>query len=104
MKNNCTEGPDPNKEQSSRARKDWEWEIVVKMTLISRNLMIGNSKLAEAGFSEDALGNNAIAGGFEGQQHWTDFYPNGVKEAIPKEPITGPAGLLDHCMGNVSIM
>ncbi len=83
IKNNCTEGPDPNKNPSSRERKDWEWEIVVKMTLISRDLMIGNPKLAEAGFGEEALGRNAIAGGFQGQRQWTDFYPNGdFTEAI----------------------
>lgn len=105
MKNNCTEGPDPNKEPSSRERKDWEREIVVKMTLISRDLMIGNLKLTEAGFGEEALGRNAIAGGSQGQRHWTDFYPNGdFTEAILKVSITGPAGRSDHCMGNASIM
>ena len=29
------------------------------------------------GFQEEALGHNAIAGGFQGQRQWTDFYPNG---------------------------
>ncbi len=29
------------------------------------------------GFKEEALGHNAIAGGFQGQRQWTDFYPNG---------------------------
>lgn len=82
-KENCKEGPDINKEPSTRERKDWEWEIVVKMTLISRDLMIGNPKLAELGFGEEAMGRNAIAGGFQGQRHWTDFYPNGdFTEAI----------------------
>ncbi len=80
---NCPEGPDPNKKQSDRKRKDWEWEVVVKMTLISRDLMIGNPKLAEMGFGEEAKGRNAIAGGFQGQRQWTDFYPNGdFTEAI----------------------
>jgi L-fucose/D-arabinose isomerase len=63
--------------QSDRKRKDWEWEVVVKMTLIFRDLMIGNPKLKEAGFGEEALGRNAIAGGFQGQRQWTDYYPNG---------------------------
>ena len=78
-KENCIEGDDFNKPemQSSRERKDWEWEIVVKMTLIFRDLMIGNPKLKEAGFGEEALGRNAIAGGFQGQRQWTDYYPNG---------------------------
>jgi L-fucose isomerase len=76
---NCLEGEDYNKpeKQVSRERKDWEWEIVVKMTLIFRDLMIGNPKLKMAGFGEEALGRNAIAGGFQGQRQWTDYYPNG---------------------------
>ncbi|MDT8432049.1 MAG: L-fucose isomerase, partial [Bacteroidales bacterium] len=82
-KEKCAEGPDPNNDPSDRERKDWEWEIVVKMTLIMRDLMIGNPKLAEAGFGEEALGRNAIAGGFQGQRQWTDYYPNGdFPEAI----------------------
>jgi L-fucose isomerase len=82
-KEKCAEGPDPNSDPSDRERKDWEWEIVVKMTLIMRDLMIGNPKLAEAGFGEEALGRNAIAGGFQGQRQWTDYYPNGdFPEAI----------------------
>ena len=47
VKENCPEGEDRNKNQADRKRKDWEWEIVVKMTLISRDIMIGNPKLAE---------------------------------------------------------
>ncbi len=83
VKKNCTEGPDLNKKPSDRKRKDWEWEVVVKMTLISRDLMIGNPALAEMGFGEEAKGRNAIAGGFQGQRQWTDFYPNGdFTEAI----------------------
>ncbi len=76
---NCIEGEDRNApdKQSDRARKDWEWEVVVKMTLIFRDLMIGNPKLKEAGHGEEALGRNAIAGGFQGQRQWTDYYPNG---------------------------
>ena len=78
-KENITEGDDYNapEKQSDRARKDWEWEIVVKMTLIMRDLMIGNPKLKAAGFGEESLGRNAIAGGFQGQRQWTDYYPNG---------------------------
>ncbi len=78
-RDNCLEGEDRNKpeNQSDRNRRDWEWEIVVKMTLIFRDLMIGNPKLKEAGYGEEALGKNAIAGGFQGQRQWTDYYPNG---------------------------
>lgn len=83
VKEKCKEGADVNKKPSDRKRKDWEWEIVVKMTLISRDLMIGNPKLKEMGFGEEARGRNAIAGGFQGQRQWTDFYPNGdFTEAI----------------------
>jgi L-fucose isomerase len=77
-KANCIEGVDLNHvaKQSSRERKDWEWEIVVKMTLIARDLMIGNPKLKELGHGEEAKGRNSILGGFQGQRQWTDYYPN----------------------------
>lgn len=77
-KANCKEGADLNAAelQSDRKRKDWEWEIVVKMTLIARDLMIGNPKLKAMGFGEEAKGRNAILGGFQGQRQWTDYYPN----------------------------
>ena len=78
-KAHCHEGEDINKPgvQADRQRKDWEWEIVVKMTLIIRDMMIGNPRLKEAGFGEESLGRNAIAAGFQGQRQWTDYYPNG---------------------------
>jgi L-fucose isomerase len=47
------------------------------MTLICRDMMVGNKKLAGAGFYEESLGHNAIAAGFQGQRQWTDHYPNG---------------------------
>ncbi|HLO60221.1 MAG TPA: L-fucose isomerase [Bacteroidales bacterium] len=82
-KANCKEGPDPNQNPSDRKRKDWEWETVVKMTLICRDLMVGNPELSGLGFNEESKGRNAIAGGFQGQRQWTDFYPNGdFTEAI----------------------
>ncbi|MEC0330065.1 L-fucose isomerase [Paenibacillus macerans] len=79
VKNNCQEGPDNNPAhlQTSRERKDREWETVVKMTLIARDLMIGNPRLAELGFEEEAQGHHAIASGFQGQRQWTDHFPNG---------------------------
>lgn len=79
------EGVDANDEdkKKSRAKLDEEWEFVVKMTIIMRDLMIGNPKLRELGFAEEALGHNAIASGFQGQRQWTDFLPNGdFSEAI----------------------
>jgi L-fucose isomerase len=85
VKENCIEGEDTNKQeiQSSRERKDKEWEVVVKMALIARDLMVGNPVLEELGWSEEALGHNALAAGFQGQRHWTDHFPNGdFMEAI----------------------
>jgi L-fucose isomerase len=84
-KNNCKEGKDYNSEQykANQERKDYEWETVVKMTLIIRDLMIGNPKLKELGYGEEALGRNAILSGFQGQRQWTDYMPNGdFSEAI----------------------
>lgn len=77
-KENCREGADLNAadKQTGREKKDWEWETVVKMTLICRDLMNGSPKLAEMGFGEEAKGHNAITGGFQGQRQWTDYYPN----------------------------
>jgi L-fucose isomerase len=77
--------PDHNPDaiRRSRQEKDEDWAFVVKMTLIMRDLMIGNEKLNELGFGEESLGHNAIAGGFQGQRQWTDFMPNGdFSEAI----------------------
>ena len=73
------EGTDFNREekQKDRAGKDADWEFVVKMTLIIRDLMTGNPKLKEMGFKEEAIGHNALLGGFQGQRQWTDFKPNG---------------------------
>ncbi len=74
---NCKEGEDVNDEKWSRDKLDEDWKYVVKMALIFRDLMIGNDKLKELGFGEEAMGHNAIAGGFQGQRQWTDFRPNG---------------------------
>lgn len=86
-KANCMnrEGEDfnPPHLKTSREKKDADWEFVVKMTLIMRDLMIGNEKLSEIGHKEEAMGHNAIAGGFQGQHQWTDFLPDGdFSEAI----------------------
>ena len=73
------EGWDKNPEgkRKTREQKDKDWEFVVKMTIIVMDLMHGNPKLREMGFKEEALGHNAIAGGFQGQRQWTDWMPNG---------------------------
>lgn len=79
------EGTDFNPEHLvySREEKDARWEYVVKMTLIFRDMMIGNPKLAEMGFKEESMGHNAIAAGFQGQRQWTDYKPDGdFSEAI----------------------
>lgn len=82
---NCKEGPDLNSKdkQVDAERKAYEWETVVKMTLIMRDIMVGNPQLKTIGFHEESFGRNAIAGGFQGQRQWTDFMPNGdFSEAI----------------------
>ena len=91
VKANCPEGFDKNCYPSSRERKDWEWEFCVKMTLICRDILVGNEKLKDVrpseeaaqqngaitnGWHEEALGRNAILGGFQGQRQWTDHMPN----------------------------
>ncbi len=84
-KANCHEGPDRNPPDGRRSReqKDHDWEFVVKMAMIARDLLTGNPRLEAAGFGEEAFGRNAILGGFQGQRQWTDHYPNGdFMEAI----------------------
>ncbi len=74
---NCKQGRDFAVSGKDAAAFEKEWEFVVKMTLILRDLMIGNAKLAKLGFGEEACGHNAIAAGFQGQRQWTDHMPNG---------------------------
>lgn len=85
VKKHCTEGQDYNRPEkvSSREQKDKDWDFVIKMTLIIRDLMLGNAHLKDKGHGEEAHGHNAIAAGFQGQRQWTDFLPNGdFAEAI----------------------
>jgi len=121
VKKNCLEGKDRNKEsiKHSREQKDKEWETVVKMTLIARDLMIGNRKLAEMVYQEEAEGHNAIAAGFQGQRQWTDHFPdgdfmetilntsfdwNGIREpfvfATENDCLNGASMLLNHLLSN----
>jgi len=98
VKANCPEGFDKNAEPSSPERKAWEWEFCTKMTLICRDILLGNPKLNDVrpsdevkwkngllhdGWHEEAMGRGAILGGFQGQRQWTDYMPNGdFTEAI----------------------
>jgi len=79
VRENLNIGVDPNDSDSrhSEEEKEAEWDTSVKMTLIVKDLMSGNPVLDELGFGEEALGHNAIAGGFQGQRHWTDWMANG---------------------------
>ena len=84
VKANCKEGFDVNagKDLPEIIRKskvvspDKDWEFITKMTLIVRDILFGNKKLDEMGWHEEALGKNAVAGGFQGQRNWTDWLPN----------------------------
>lgn len=74
----CKEGFDKNPDFARKSDKEKEeaWEFVVKMMCIIKDLFNGNPNLPK-GCEEEAVGHNAIAGGFQGQRQWTDFYPNG---------------------------
>ena len=79
VKTYCREGRDDNRtgQQASRAQKDREWAVSIKSAMIVRDLMVGNPRLAQAGWGEEAQGHNAIMAGFQGQRQWTDHWPNG---------------------------
>lgn len=115
------EGHDYNPEHLvySREEKDKIWEYVVKMTIIFRDLLIGNPKLAEIGFMEESMGHQAIVGGFQGQRQWTDFRPdgdfsetilntsfdwNGIREvftfATENDTLNGISMLFNHLLTN----
>lgn len=88
IKSKCHEGKDLNggpwgQKDFTREELDAQWEFVAKMTLIIKDIMLGNEKLNNIGRHEEALGRNAIFGGFQGQRMWTDYKPNGdFTEAI----------------------
>lgn len=77
-KAHCKEGFDKNPDFARKTdeQKKEAWEFVVKMMCIMKDLYNGNPNLPK-GCEEEAVGHNAIAGGFQGQRQWTDFYPNG---------------------------
>lgn len=82
---NCHEGVDINLNkklndivlQSRTIPDEKQWEFIAKQTLVIRDILFGNKKLAELGWIEESKGKSAIAGGFQGQRHWTDWLPNG---------------------------
>lgn len=84
VKENCKEGFDLNEgknlpemiTKSKVVPAAQDWEFVTKMTLVMRDILYGNKKLDEMGWHEEALGKNAVAGGFQGQRNWTDWLPN----------------------------
>lgn len=85
VKDNCSVGFDKNDKQHTRSdkQKREDWEFVVKMALIAKDLMVGNPKLAKLNHIEEADGHNALIAGFQGQRQWTDHFPNGdFMEAI----------------------
>jgi L-fucose isomerase len=85
VKAHCKEGYDKNSDATKHTakQKEEEWEASVKLTLICRDILQGNTKLASMGWQEEALGRNGIMGGFQGQRMWSDWCPNGdFTEAI----------------------
>ncbi len=76
-KEHCHESFDKNPDfvKKSSEQKEKDWEFVVKMMVIIKDLMNGNKNFPE-GREEEMVGHNAIAAGFQGQRQWTDFYPN----------------------------
>ncbi|GAA0291795.1 L-fucose isomerase [Gracilibacillus halotolerans] len=85
VKQKAVFGEDINSEKNKRTeeQKDEDLKMNIKMTMITRDLMVGNPKLADLGYEEEAMGHNAIASGFQGQRQWTDHLPNGdFMEAI----------------------
>lgn len=79
VRENCVQGADRNPDHLKLSDDEHreQWEYVTKMALVGRDLMVGNERLAELGFGEEALGHNALAAGFQGQRQWTDGRPNG---------------------------
>lgn len=120
IKANCKEGFDLNEgkdlpeiiRKSKVVPADKDWEFITKMTLIIRDILYGNKKLDEMGWHEEALGKNAVAGGFQGQRNWTDWLPNAdFTEAImassfdwngPKAPT--PFATENDTLNGVSMM
>ena len=123
VRENCREGFEINSSPYTSEEKDAQWEFVVKMTMIIRDLMIGNPKLKELGFGEESRGRNALVSGFQGQRQWTDMFPdgdfseamlnssfdwNGIREAYvvatENDSLNGISMLLGHLITNTAQM
>lgn len=120
IKANCKEGFDVNAgknlpeiiRKSKVVPADKDWEFIAKFSIIVRDILYGNKKLDEMGWHEEALGKNAVAGGFQGQRNWTDWLPNAdFTEAImastfdwngPKAPT--PFATENDTLNGVSMM
>ena len=120
VKANCKEGFDCNAgkhlpeviTKSKVVPADKDWEFITNMTMVMRDILYGNPKLDELGWHEEALGKNAVAGGFQGQRNWTDWLPNAdFSEAImastfdwngPKRPT--PFATENDTLNGVSMM
>ncbi len=84
IKQHCREGYDVNAgkelpeiiKRSKAVPADEDWEFIAKLSLVIRDILFGNEKLKALGWHEEALGKNAVAGGFQGQRAWTDWLPN----------------------------
>ena len=78
IKKNCKKGLEVNipELQNNAEQDEKEWEFIAKMTIIVRDIMLGNPVLADMGYIEESNGRNAIFGGFQGQRQWTDYKPN----------------------------
>lgn len=77
IKKYCRQGFDKNPDfvKKSDEQKEKDWEFTAKMAVIIEDLYQGNPNLPE-GCGEEAVGHNAICGGFQGQRQWTDHWPN----------------------------
>ncbi len=120
IKENCHEDYDVNAgknlpeiiTKSKVVAPDKDWEFIAKFSIIVKDILFGNKKLDELGWHEEALGKNAVAGGFQGQRNWTDWLPNAdFTEAImastfdwngPKAPV--PFATENDTLNGVSMM
>lgn len=120
IKENCREDFDVNAgknlpeiiTKSKVVAPDKDWEFIAKFSIIVKDILFGNKKLDELGWHEEALGKNAVAGGFQGQRNWTDWLPNAdFTEAImastfdwngPKAPV--PFATENDTLNGVSMM
>ena len=120
IKENCREDYDVNAgknlpeiiTKSKVIAPDKDWEFIAKFSIVVKDILFGNKKLDELGWHEEALGKNAVAGGFQGQRNWTDWLPNAdFTEAImastfdwngPKAPV--PFATENDTLNGVSMM